>query len=198
MDHPAPIQICSGCRNTITRSYLLYLAKLAGYPVEIDAASVEELQRPIVLPQEMEEPLERIARKRSFVVRFLSTVDPKTRRMDRAFIIGACIPVALSCLCCVMAPPRNFDFNNWCMILPILASCVACGFFALILTGLFTDSRAVNRPAVSMSQQDRDTVTKKVGNLADTEQTTSEDGITPSPSQGTIQPDPKPEEPSDA
>src|SRR5258708_5033634 len=37
-------------------------------------------------------PIPRIARKRSFILRYLDPALPRTRRMNRAFIIGACIP----------------------------------------------------------------------------------------------------------
>jgi Zn-finger nucleic acid-binding protein len=127
MDFPAPFQNCPRCRATMPRGELLRLAKDAGYSVVIDSAleilepygrpvlpegsesevvsevaqSTSETNRPVENQQGLN-PIPRIEQKRSFIHRHLDSATAFTRRINRAFIIGACIPPTLSVVLCVI------------------------------------------------------------------------------------------------
>ncbi len=135
MDHPAPVQLCSVCRKTITRPYLLLLARRAGYPVVVNPAEVEELQQRPVLSEEMETPVQRIAWKNTFVSQSsgIRQHAQDTAEMRWAFVIGTCLPTILFLTCCVIPAPREIP---WAAVPGVLLFSPVVGLALFIYSGL--------------------------------------------------------------
>jgi hypothetical protein len=174
---------CSGCGTRLQHDA----------PLSSEEAASSLKRTPQADPNTPEDinPIPRIARKRSLILRYLDADAPKTRVMRLAFLIGTGLCPILWLGGSIIPPPHSIQWNLFCpgvMVSPML------GLFLMVGSSVLFDvwARWHGRKK-SLPHLDRGSYPRKIPGKE-----SRDTSITPSPSQGTIQPDPKPEEPTDA
>jgi hypothetical protein len=138
-------------------------------------------------------PIPRIARKRSLILRYLDPDMPKARRMLWAFLISLGLPAILAVGCCVISPPPAIP---WVVIVLVVLFFPAVRLTMMLMVRFLDMGNNPKYAEIALPGGHSDKFDRKQVQSPDTNPTDT--AIAPSPSRGTIQPDPEKREPSDA